>query len=258
MKYDIAFSFAGEDEFIAHALIYELQILFGLSIFYYKNEQATLLGSNLMERLLDIYSTEARYFVPLISGNYVNKGYTRQEFRAALDILHNEPDREYILPVRLDDTKVPGLPETTAYLVIENLKDAQRVARTLFEKVIDPAKLSYKVRLAESLFRESRYEEALDYIKGRELNQNIEALRIRDEVYIKQGKIEDSIKTLKTILAIDENDFLVHKKLGNRYITTQKFDLAIKHFLRAEQILTGDPVVAEGLQYAKKKMTEKK
>lgn len=257
MKYDIAFSFASEDEFIAHALIYELQVLFGLSIFYYKNEQATLLGSNLMERLLDIYSDEARYFVPLISSNYVKKGFTRQEFRAALDKLQNEPDRVYILPIRLDDTKVPGLPKTTAYLEIRGLEDVQRVARILFEKVTDPLKLDNAVRLAESLFREGRFEEAFEHVKGREFDQNVDALRVRDEVYRKQGKIEDSIKALETILTIHEDDFMVHKKLGNRYITIQKFDLAIKHFMHAEEILAGDPVVAEGLQYARKKLAEK-
>ena len=49
-----------------------------------------------------------------ISQAYVEKAWTRHERRLALSRMIREPG-EYILPVRFDDTSVPGLP-TDVYL----------------------------------------------------------------------------------------------------------------------------------------------
>lgn len=52
----------------------------------------------------------------LVSKSYVEKRWTVHERRAAQERVLNERDNAYLLPVRLDNTPVPGLPITVAYL----------------------------------------------------------------------------------------------------------------------------------------------
>lgn len=113
-EYDIALSFAGEDRSHAEALAMAL-VSRKIRVFYDKFEEHTLWGKNLIEYLHEVYSKRARYCIILISKNYVKKEWTRHERRSALErALHQE--REYLLPIRLDDTSLPGLPETLGYI----------------------------------------------------------------------------------------------------------------------------------------------
>ena len=50
-----------------------------------------------------------------ISAGYVSKAWPKHERRSALSRMIQE-QREYILPVRFDDSDVPGLPADTIYL----------------------------------------------------------------------------------------------------------------------------------------------
>lgn len=52
----------------------------------------------------------------LISHHYVEKMWTVHERRAAQERVLNERNQEYLLPVRIDSTPLPGLPSTIAYL----------------------------------------------------------------------------------------------------------------------------------------------
>jgi hypothetical protein len=124
--YDIAISFAGEDRPIA-LQIFELLRSRGINVFYDFNEQSDMLGKNLIDHLSDIYSNRARYCLMLISKDYPDKPWTRLERRSAQARAFRQPE-EYILPVRLDDTEVPGLPSSIGYFdlrrySVENLVD---------------------------------------------------------------------------------------------------------------------------------------
>jgi hypothetical protein len=74
-----------------------------------------LWGKDLIEHFSDIYSNKARFCLMLISVHYPNKPWTRLERRSAQARALRQPE-EYILPVRLDDTEVPGLLATIGYL----------------------------------------------------------------------------------------------------------------------------------------------
>lgn len=113
-EYDIALSFAGEDRPRAEQLAVELQKR-GVNIFYDEFEKADLWGKNLYTYLTDVYRNKARYCIILISKNYVAKRWTNLEREAAQARAFCE-DREYILPIRIDDTEVPGLLLTVSYL----------------------------------------------------------------------------------------------------------------------------------------------
>jgi hypothetical protein len=112
--YDITLSFAGEDRAQAEALA-EALISHGISVFYDRYEKATLWGKDLYTYLSDLYQKQARYCVILLSQHYATKLWTNHERRAAQARAFSE-HQEYILPVRLDDTEIPGILPTVGYL----------------------------------------------------------------------------------------------------------------------------------------------
>lgn len=77
-------------------------------------EEAALWGRDLVDHLANIYSRKARYCVMFISQSYPLKKWTKVE-RMATQERALRDSNEYILPLRVDDTQVPGAAETTGY-----------------------------------------------------------------------------------------------------------------------------------------------
>lgn len=127
--FDIAISFAGENRAIAMKLT-ELLKARGIKVFYDFDEQANLWGKDLIEHLSDVYSNKARYCLMLVSEYYPDKPWTRLERRNALTRAIRQPE-EYILPVRLDDTEVPGLPSSIGYLDLRHLSIEEIAAQVV-------------------------------------------------------------------------------------------------------------------------------
>ena len=113
-KYDVVLSFAGEDREHAKALANLLESG-KYSYFYDENELAELWGKNLYDYLSSVYKDRARYCVMFLSQHYERKLWTNHERQIAQARAFQE-NREYILPVRLDDTEIPGIPPTVGYL----------------------------------------------------------------------------------------------------------------------------------------------
>jgi hypothetical protein len=113
-EYDVAISFAGQDRPLAHQL-FEILRSKGIRVFYDKNEQADLWGKNLRDHLPDVYSKRARYCLMIISKHYPLRDWTRVERTSAQARAMRQPE-EYILPIRVDDTEIPGLDSTIAYV----------------------------------------------------------------------------------------------------------------------------------------------
>ena len=105
--YDVALSFAGEDRVTAEKLATELRQR-KVSVFYDGFAEAELWGKDLYDYLSQLYSDGCRYCVMLVSRAYAKKDWTRLERRSAQSRSLSQP-LEFILPVRLDDTKLPGL-----------------------------------------------------------------------------------------------------------------------------------------------------
>lgn len=112
-EYDVALSFAGEDRTTAEKFA-ELLKAKSIKVFYDEYEAAELWGKDLIDHLVNIYSRKARYCVMLISQYYPLKKWTGVERMAAQERAFRDAN-EYILPIRLDDTQVPGITETTGY-----------------------------------------------------------------------------------------------------------------------------------------------
>lgn len=118
-KYDVALSFSGEDRRYAKALA-DLLKTSGYSCFYDEDELADLWGKNLYDYLSSVYKDRARYCVMFLSKHYERKLWTNHERQLAQARAFQE-NREYILPVRLDDTEIPGIPPTVGYLDLRSM-----------------------------------------------------------------------------------------------------------------------------------------
>ncbi|MFZ5552125.1 MAG: toll/interleukin-1 receptor domain-containing protein [Bacteroidota bacterium] len=117
-EYDVAISFAGEDRTIAESIAEKL-LKDGIRVFYDSYEKATLWGKDLYVHLNDVYKNKSRYCLMIISHNYRHKQWTNHERMAAQARAFSQ-NKEYILPLKLDDTEIPGLNETIGYVDYRN------------------------------------------------------------------------------------------------------------------------------------------
>lgn len=113
-EYDVAISFAGEEREFARTLANNLKSK-NLTVFFDEFEKEKLWGMNLYDHLSKVYSDSAKFCIMIISNNYAKKNWTNLERQNAQARAFRE-NREYILPIRLDDSKIPGLPETIGYV----------------------------------------------------------------------------------------------------------------------------------------------
>jgi hypothetical protein len=132
LEFDIALSFAGEDRSWAEKLATLLKSQ-GVRVFYDEFFQATLWGKNLYQHLQQIYREKARYCIVFVSEAYVRKSWTKHELEQVQARSFGE-DREYILPLRLDDSVLPGVNVTIGYNDLRQTS-VERVAQLALEKL---------------------------------------------------------------------------------------------------------------------------
>ena len=136
--YHVALSFAGEQRHYVEEVARHLNAR-RIAVFYDGFEQAALWGKDGAEAFHGVYAERAMYVVMFISESYAAKAWTRHERRAAISRMLEE-DREYVLPVRFDQTPIPGLPRTTLYLSADafspaglSVRIAQKLGMTKFD-----------------------------------------------------------------------------------------------------------------------------
>jgi hypothetical protein len=112
--YEIALSFAGEDRKTAE-LLADLLKDEEIRVFYDLHEQAELWGKDLYQHLQVVYRDKAQFCIILVSKAYAKKLWTRHELKQAQARAFKE-SHEYILPIRIDDTEIPGLNHTVGYI----------------------------------------------------------------------------------------------------------------------------------------------
>jgi hypothetical protein len=115
--YDVALSFAGENRNYVDKVATELRKN-GIKVFYDTFEELTLWRKDLYQYLSQVYKDRARYTVIFISKSYADKRWTNHELKNAQARAFKESS-EYIRPARFDDTELPGLPETIAYISLK-------------------------------------------------------------------------------------------------------------------------------------------
>lgn len=121
--YDIVLSFAGEDrnyvEKVANYLLYKK-----IKVFYDNFETVENWGKDLYTHFDEIYRKKAKYCVMFISKYYADKLWTNHERRSAQARSFEEKE-EYILPVRFDETEIPGVIPTIGYINANNTSEEE-------------------------------------------------------------------------------------------------------------------------------------
>ena len=132
-QYQVALSYASEDRTYVRAVagfLEDNQITF----FYDEFEEARLWGKDLYEYFDAIFRKASRYCVMFISEHYARKVWPTHERRSAFARALQEKDEEYVLPVRFDDTKIPGLSPTVGYIDLRK-KTAEELGKLILKKL---------------------------------------------------------------------------------------------------------------------------
>ena len=135
-KYDVALSFAGEQRRYVHQVAEALSEK-GVTVFYDNFETADLWGKNLHTHLEEVYGRKARFTVMFLSDAYARKVWTKHERKAA-QARAATMNADYILPVRFDETRIPGLSAKVAYLKAEDYTPER-----LSDEIIKKLRLSH-------------------------------------------------------------------------------------------------------------------
>ncbi len=134
--YQVALSFAGEQRDYVEDVAQHLAAR-SVGVFYDGFQQTWLWGRDGVEAFHEVFAETSNFVVMFVSAEYVAKPWTRHERKSALSRMLTE-ESEYVLPVRFDDTPIPGLPESLQYLKANDFTPAQ-LAAVIVEKIgIDP------------------------------------------------------------------------------------------------------------------------
>jgi hypothetical protein len=132
IDFDVAISFAGTERTYAEELANSLKKL-GYSVFYDDFYPEDLWGKDLTATFDKIYRKQSRYCVMFISNEYKNRLWTTHERRSALARNLQGGGEDYILPIKIDNTDIDGLPPTIGYLSME--KGIEYISDILDKKI---------------------------------------------------------------------------------------------------------------------------
>lgn len=148
-EFEIALSFAGEDrEYVDQ--VANLLRNSGVKVFYDRFEEANLWGKNLYDYLTEIYMDKALYTIMFISDDYSKKLWTGHE-RQAMQARAFQENQEYILPVRFDETPIPGVLPTTGYIDISS-KSSEEFVEIIHKKLVNSGKTVPSESVRKSIF----------------------------------------------------------------------------------------------------------
>lgn len=112
-EFDVALSFAEHDRGVADELASRLRAE-KISVLQDEYRAAEVGGSDFLTHIAELFRTKAHCCVLLISQSYPLQKWTEEE-RTYVQEHALRDANEYILPMGLDDTEVPGIRETTGY-----------------------------------------------------------------------------------------------------------------------------------------------
>jgi hypothetical protein len=213
-QYDVVISFAGEDRDYAKKIA---ELLRGddFSVFYDEHEEHALWGKNLYEHLTEVYSRLGKYCVMFLSRYYAAKQWPSLERKAAQARAFKEHE-EYILPIRVDDTEIPGILDTVAYQDLRE-KSIEVIYEILKRKLL-PGKEPTRIEAeADSIGQLGLSDDAINLLKL--LSDKSERALSNDPMFTAQ-EVLDALKLSDEAISIaadelDERGFVkLHKTLG--------------------------------------------
>ena len=130
-KFKVGFSFAGEDRGFVEKVVQYLKNR-GIDVFYDADYDIDMWGRNITNYLDDVYRDKCCFVVVFISKFYINKSWTNFEF----DIIKDRwlMDRNFILPVKLDETNWKGLSNSIGYVNASSMS-ADELGSKILKKI---------------------------------------------------------------------------------------------------------------------------
>ena len=111
-KYDAVLSYASEQrDYVEQAHFFVTSK--GLTVFYDQAQGSKLWGRDLAEYLQQLFLHNSKWCIMFISKDYVRKMWPN--FERQHIVARQISSGEYILPIRFDDTVVPGLNPNMQY-----------------------------------------------------------------------------------------------------------------------------------------------
>lgn len=135
-EFDVALSYAREDRSYVQQVAALLQER-NIRVFYDEYALGELWGNDLYVLLDEVYRKRARFAVAFISRHYASKPWTQHERRSA-QARALEEIGPYLLPVRLDDSELPGLRPTVSYIDARSISP-ERLVHLIEQKLLTTA-----------------------------------------------------------------------------------------------------------------------
>ena len=132
-RYDVAISYAKTEKELAENLAVQIKKS-GFEVFFDDFYPEQLWGKDLPSYFDRVYRKESKYCVMFISDQYAQRMWTTFERRSAQARAIQEKGSEYILPIRIDDTDLDGLPPTIGFLSIKE-HSIDTIAELLIKKL---------------------------------------------------------------------------------------------------------------------------
>jgi TIR domain len=147
-EFHVAFSYTRADQEYVDAVSAALPE--EIKRFDYRSDESTAItwGKDLEKELVRIYKYAAMFCVVFVSKNYVPSDWTKLEREVAVRVAEQKPD--YVLPVLLDETRLPEL----EHLIWKERVPAEKLAELIEAKIrLPPPKpwwffLSLEVKVA--------------------------------------------------------------------------------------------------------------
>lgn len=130
--FDVAISFAGPERKQAEQLATALKEA-GFSVFYDEFFPEYLWGKNLVDTFDEIYRKLARFCVIFVSKDYNERVWTNHERQSAQARALTEKGKEYILPIKVDETELKGMPPTLGYMPLS--RGIDKIGELLIKKL---------------------------------------------------------------------------------------------------------------------------
>lgn len=148
---DFALSYAGPDESVAREVSKRLQEL-GFEVFFARERSHLLVGLD-GESLFEKLFQTAKQVVVFISADYKKRDWTRFEW----DVIRERDPINRFIPVRLDDSRILGLPSNILYLRFDG-SNFDEIVRTCAMQL-----LAYEEQVG--IHRETEFERILRAIR---------------------------------------------------------------------------------------------
>ena len=197
--YDVALSFANEQRNYVEKVAEHLSAL-GVTFFYDDYQKNNLWGKNLIKYLEKVYYQDSRYCVVFISREYRDKYWTKLESEIIGERIflqnNNNNFQQCILPVRFDDTRIPGIKDSLGVVYAQETSP-QELAQMLYEKIQNRELSSTETFKSVSL--DSIFDEMVKMLPGNFI-----------EKYLKKSVANEQ---LDAILFFDSNNNLINNFL---------------------------------------------